>query len=81
MPRNNDTFFDATRKGQIVLTGLLLLQVVLLAFILTRLDGGLSQRPVRNAVEPCLYPYNVQPERLEHGGECLPHPTRVSGRA
>ncbi len=81
MTRQNDTFFDATRKGQFILASLLLLQVILLAFILTRLDGGPSHGTIRNAVEPCLYPYNAQPERLERDGNCLPHPTRVSGRA
>ena len=80
MTRPDDTFFNASRKGQIFLAALLLLQVILLAVILTRLDGG-AQRPIRNAVEPCLYPYNAQPDALQRDGECLPHPTRVSGRA
>ena len=81
MPRTNDTFFNASRKGQLFLAVVLILQTALLAFILLRLDDGASQRPVRNAVEPCIHPFYARPERLRHDDNCIAHPTRVNGRA
>lgn len=81
MPSNINTFFHATRKGQIFLISILILQTALLGFIFLRLDDAASHRPMSNRTEPCIYPYKMPQKRLDNEDNCMPNPTRLSGRA